>query len=620
MKTVILNIEASGLDPKEIWCCTCIDTETKEEHVFRRPDLSPRDFIHWWSSVTGVVGHNVLGYDLNILSRLVSGFTRPPTEVDTLVISRLLDYARVGGHSLAAWADTVKVKKSLQPPWDVYSEALVEHSLQNCRITLALYNRFLPYINSRRWASSIDLEHFMVSACREINLNGFHFNVDKASELRYNINKELQQLDEELLTSFPPKARYIRTVNPRLTKFGTLNRNDFRWAGTDLSYFNGGSFSLIEYEEFNPGSPTQIVERLNEAGWKPIEKTKGHLQAIRDKDQEKIARFKDVGFKISEANLDTLPDTAPPAAKTLAKRIKYASRVRVLDEWLSHVQHDARIHGQINGLGAWTHRCSHDKPNTGNIPRDDAIFGREMRSLWDVDEGFLVGVDAEGIQLRVLAHYINDERFTESVISGKKELGTDPHSLNKLALGSPCKSRNDAKTFIFAWLLGAGVGKVSEILGCSHGEAKKADGDFIEFYPGLKEVKRRLIPRDAARGYFEAFDGRYINIFGDDQSAREHFALAGYLQAGEAIVMKTAMSIWLPQLKKERIPFKLVNFVHDEWQTQVPDYDTGLYVGTTQADSIRAAGELLNLRCPMAGSVLSGHGGLAIGQNWYETH
>lgn len=637
-KTIILNIEANGLDPDKIWVVTCIDADTKEEHIFRRPDHDANDLKRYLTGVVRVVGHNILNYDWPILSRLCGihevGLLSDAV-TDTLVISRLLDFDRAGGHSLGAWAPTLNVEKTEQPPWDEFSEALVEHSMQNCRLTLALYNRFLPYINSKRWQPSIELEHFICVENRQIHLNGFHFNVDKARELRYTINIEVEKFDEELLTAFTPKVSCIRGVVPRTTKFGTLNRNDFRWAGDDLSDFNGGPFSLIEYVDFNPGSPSQIVQRLNEAGWKPTEKTKGHILALRDKkkarlkrgtdeynkQEERLEKFSRTGWKVSEENLNTLPPDAPEACKILAKRIKYASRVRVLDEWLSHARSDGRVHGTINGIGAWTHRCSHDKPNTGNIPRDDAEFGREMRSLWDVDEGHLVGVDAEGIQLRVLAHYINDERFSHSIVSGRKEDGTDPHSLNKLALGSSCKSRNDAKTFIYAWLLGAGVGKVAEILGCSHEEAKKAVDDFIGFYPGLRVLKSRVIPFDAARGYFEGFDGRYIKIFGDDESSREHFTLAGYLQGGEVIVMKTAMKIWIPKLRKERIPFKLVNFVHDEWQTQVPhNRELAEYVANTQADSIREAGETLKLRCPMAGSILSGHGGVAIGQNWYETH
>src|SRR6202012_450926 len=274
---------------------------------------------------------------------------------------------------------------------------------------------------------------FIQERCRELHETGFHFSLDKAKELWYNIDVELKGLDEELLTAFPPKVNLIRTITPRTTKFGTLNRNDFRWAGDDLSYFNGGPFSLIEYTSFNPGSTPQIVERLNEAGWQPTEKTKGHIEALRSGDEERIAKFRTSGWTVSEENLSTLPDTAPPAAKTLARRIMLASRQRTLTEWIEpYNPKTGRIHGSFNGIGAWTHRMSHVSPNTGNIAREDALYGAEMRSMWSTPQGsFLVGVDAESIQLRVLAHYINDPAFTQSLLTGSKELGTDPHSLNK---------------------------------------------------------------------------------------------------------------------------------------------------------------------------------------------
>lgn len=162
-------------------------------------------------------------------------------------------------------------------------------------------------------------------------------------------------------------------------------------------------------------------------------------------------------------------------------------------------------------------------------------------------------------------------------------------------------------------------------MGCDLRTAKAAVEQFIEYYPGLKALKKGVIPADAKKGYFQGFDGRWVRIVGEDQRSREHFCLAGYLQNGETTVMKHATMIWYPKLRQlevelDRQIFRMVNFVHDEWQTEVPDYDTGRIVGEIQADAIRVAGEKLKLRCPMAGSVLSGHGGLAIGRNWLETH
>lgn len=583
------------------------------------------------------MGHNLIGYDLPVLHRLggeaVSSALRGLRTVDTLVISRLLDFGQSGGHSLARWGEVLGISKGeFKGPWDEWTQEMEDYCVQDTAVSLALYKRFKPYLDSPRWKAPFRLEHFMAEVSYDLHVNGFNFDIDKCKELCYTIGIEREKIDGELLSAFSPKVRFIREISPKFTKFGTLNKSDFRWAGPDLSAFNGGPFSLIEYETFNPASPAQIVERLNDAGWKPTEKTKGHLQALRDsksKDDEtkqlalkKLEKFARTGWTVSEENLKTLPPEAPEAAKKLARRILLASRERTLTEWINAYREDGRIHGRPQSIGAWTHRMAHQDPNTGNIPRDDATFGIEMRSMWNVPDGsYLVGVDAEGIQLRVLAHYINDLRFTQSVVSGRKEDGTDPHSLNKQALGEPCKSRNDAKTFIYAWLLGAGIGKVADILGCSYGEAVTANENFLRYYPGLQLLKSNQIPQDAARGFFEGFDGRYVRIFGDDRGAKEHFCLAGYLQNGEVCVMKRATEIWYPRLKNEGIPFKLVNLVHDEWQNQVDaDYDTALYVANVMADSIRQAGEDFNLRCPMAGSILGGHGKIAIGRTWYETH
>ncbi len=77
--------------------------------------------------------------------------------------------------------------------------------------------------------------------------------------------------------------------------------------------------------------------------------------------------------------------------------------------------------------------------------------------------------------------------------------------------------------------------------------------------------------------------------------------------------MKHASQIWFTKLRKENIPFKWVNIVHDEFVTEVPTMEAAQIVLDYQADSIREAGEMLNLRCPMAGV-----GG--IGKTWLDIH
>jgi DNA polymerase-1 len=631
---VICDVETNSLyNYNKLWLVVCKDIDTGEVHVFKNVHETPEPFRQFSQNVTHWVGHNFLGFDRPVLHSFCRGLFIPVGSVtDTLVVSRLVDYARDGGHSLEAWGQRFKRPKLEFPSawfeeFDQHWEAGITYCIHDVEITYNLYNHFLRYLTSSLWKKSLEVEHKVSSLCNEMSDNGFGYNLQSALKLKEELLKEIQDIDILLSQAFKPKARLIREITPRSTKHGTIHRSDFRWLDTpDLSAYSvNAPFSLIDWEPFNASSPSQIVERLNEAGWKPTDKTKGHLQAIKDKDKEKIAKYKVKGWKVNETNLRTLPPSAPEGARKLAERIVLASRVGDLEEWeRAYRPNTGRIHGRFNHIGSWTHRMSHQEPNMANIPRIFAPpkgreatpvevlnirFNARMRELWQASPGkLLVGTDAEGIQLRILAHYMNDERFTKGVTSGKKEDGSDPHSLNQRALGDVCRSRDDAKTFIYAWLLGAGVGKVAEILGCSNEEARICVQNFIEFYPGLRLLKEEIILRDAANGYFRGLDGRYVKC--DDT----HYMLAGYLQNGETLVMKHASILWTERLKKEQIPYKLVDFVHDEWQTEVDGgRELASYVGQVQAESIKEVGESLGCLCPLAGQFV-------IGNNWKETH
>lgn len=665
MRQIILDIETDSLTPSVIWVVICRDINSNEIFSFKEGEWSKlKKFLE---EVNLIVAHNGLAFDIPVINRLLKSvlYIDPSLVIDTLVVSRLLDTNREGGHSLEAWGERLGFPKIKFTDFSKYSQEMEDYCIQDTLVTLKLYKYFEKYIYSPLWKESLRVEHNMVLVCNDLRSNGFHFDVSKGRELYTTISEQLDTLDKELALAFPPRSKLIKEITPKVTKNNTLKRTDFRWVedGDLTPYSAGCTFSRIRFEAFNAGSPKQVVERLNEAGWKPFEKTDGHIDAEKEfqrtKDKQrkqelkaKLAEYKIYGWKVSEKNLDTLPDKAdtPEAqyrlesARKLVQRLTLQNRYVTLREWLNAVS-DApnrywnthedreRIHGNFHHIGAWTHRMSHSEPNMANIPtfpglpkdREPTYLERwksnvdpQFRQLWSVPEGrLLVGVDAESIQLRILAHYMNDKRFTQSLLSGKKEDKTDPHSMNKEALGSVCQTRDDAKTFIYAWLLGAGFVKVSQILKCTVEEASIANENFLQFYPGLKELKEERIPVDAEAGFFKGFDGRFVKC------NSTHLMLAGYLQNGESCIMKHANLLWRERLHKEKIPFKQVNFVHDEWQTEVEeDMDLALYVAQVQADSIREIGERFELNCPMAGSYKGDHGidGYSIGYNWYMTH
>lgn len=338
-------------------------------------------------------------------------------------------------------------------------------------------------------------------------------------------------------------------------------------------------------------------------------------------DKEKEEHYKRYGWECSETNLSTLPAAAPQAAKDLAKWLTLEGRRKSLTEWLECVDpSDSRIHGKFWGIGAWTGRMSHSVPNQANIvsPFHDTPktaveeikhkYDGRMRGLWRCTPGnLLVGTDADAAQLRVLTHYMESPVWRDAIERGDKKKGTDIHTMNMKALGSVCKDRDTAKTFIYAWLLGAGLGKVATILNCSTAQAKTAYDSFLDSFPELKRLKEFKIPNDASRGYFIGLDGRRVPC------DSEHLMLAGYLQNGEAVVLKSWVREWRTLAKSDGLWFKQVDFVHDEVQVEVKDEESAKRLIELQTIAIDNVSKDLELYCPFRIEAKTG-------RSWSETH
>lgn len=625
---VACDIETNGLvNPDTIWVITAVDLDSDKEWTFVRPDQNPSDFLSFATSVNLWVFHNGIQYDVPILNRLVGSFSLlncADKSLDTLVLSRLFRYNVTGGHSLAAWGVRRGGRQKVEhEDWSQLSDHMIYRCLEDSKLTKEIFLGFEKHITRDEYRDAVWLEHDAAKTAQVMHENGFYFDIDNARVLHSIVANQVDELREELQRDFKPTPIVSREVCPKATKFGTINKQDFRWTDDLTPYEVGCAFTLFSYEEFNPGSPKQIVSRLNKAGWAPFEKTKGHLDFLKQrkkKDPERLLYFEEFGWKVNEANLGTLSDSAPLSAHRLRDYLVLSSRQSTLEEWITAYNPDThRIHGKFTPIGAWTHRSSHSQPNMANIPRisfdkDGAVlgltggYGYEMRSLFLVTPGkFLVGVDAEGIQLRVLAHLMDDEIFTEALVSGDKSKGTDVHTLNMKTLGSVCLDRDVAKTFIYSWVLGASVSKTAVVLDSSRKEAEEARDNFLKAYPGLKKLKEKVIPKDAKRGYFIGLDKRLVPC------DNEHLMLAGYLQNGEAVIMKLAKTIWAEQLDTMGVPYVLVNFVHDEWQTEANTMDDAEVIAMVQKDAIVEAGKRLNMKCALAGSS-------SIGQSWAETH
>lgn len=624
---VFADIETESLTPDKLWCICVKEKESGKTHQFvnLHENEEERDrFKQYAKGVTRWVGHNFINFDAPVINRIVGQVIDMQKIVDTLVVSMLVDFG-IGSHSLSTWGEKLGFPKDNFKDFEGgLTQEMLDYCHRDVEVTEKLFDHFSKQIKDKDWSQSMRLEHDVAIICQEMHEGGFEFDIATANRLHLEITKRLQELEERIHQAFPPKLELIKTIKYRVKEDGNLFKN----VETALNSYPetkivDDTLECYDYVEFNPGSTKQRVERLWDAGWNPVDKTVGHREAIRKEQTEKLDYYKKYGWTVSEENLNTLPQSAPEGAKALAEWLTLEGRRSTLTEWLQAVEssRDTRIHGQFMHIGSWTGRMAHRHPNMGNIPsvyhgdaktavdKVKADYDGQFRDLWTTPDGcYLVGTDAAGIQLRILADIMESKQYVKAIIEGKKEDDTDIHNLNRKALGLNHITRDMAKTFIYAFLLGAGTAKIAQILKTGMGQANKAVSNFTNSIEGLAKLKKNVIPEIASRGYFRGYDGRKVVV------PNEHKTLAGMLQNGETLVMKYATRRWREQAKQEGLDFKICTWVHDEWQTEVRgSYQDAERLAQIQCDAIQWAGLHLGIMCPLEGES-------SIGKSWKDTH
>ena len=653
MRIVVSDIETNGLeDSDKLWICGGKDLSTGKIQRFdncHEDPVAKAEAIKWYESADLIVGHNFVQFDAPMLNKLLKpGIIDPRKIVDTVIISRLVDYniAIPKGaqypHSLKAWGIRLDKHKGDFNDFSRYSVEMVDYWYQDIEVTSSLYEHFHDIIWDADWTKSLRTEHDVQIELVRTQYYGFCFDKPKAEFLLNSIQTKMKTLEEQFQVDFPPKLTEVNRIKYRLKKDGTeMSTVTKAKEKYGMTHIEGEDLICSDWISFNPGSVKDRIDALWEAKWKPVDKTKTAIEFSRTKvgdpwkksiasmDQEfydkKKAHLDVYGYTVSEANLSTLPDTAPTGAKALAQWLTLEGRRSSLVEWLGQCGEDLRIHGSINNIGAWTGRCSHKDPNTANISSPfhgeakTAVeqvkkqFDLHLRACWTVPSGsWLVGTDADGIQLRVLADYLwrhfDADQYAQAIMTGKKENETDIHNVNKKALNVPNGTRDMAKTFIYAWLLGAGVAKTGQILNVSMMAATQARTRFEMSIDGLYNLKNQLVPYVAEQGYFTGYDGRKVPV------PNAHKTLAGMLQNGEACLMKHSLLKWHDKARQEGINFKMVGFIHDEYQVEVTGTEEeARRLGQIQADCMLETGEDLGFKIPTPGSY-------DIGKNWAETH
>ena len=542
---IYLDLEANGLTPDTIWCVVTRENGVNTVHT------TPDTLCKALEGSVSVCGHNLIGYDLPVLKRLWGLSVAPERVVDTLVLSRLFDPSRQGGHSLRAWGETLGFPKGDHDDWSRLSQEMIDYCIRDVEVTEAVH-KSLTRDMSGFDPASIELEHKVQYIVQQQERNGWVLDQQLAHELLATFKERMNEIEEELQAKFPPivHERYSEKTGKRLKD---------------------------RVEVFNVGSRQQIAKRLSTLG----------------------VRFEKLTEKgnpiVDEAVLDGID---LPEAKAVSEYLMLQKRYAQVHSWLEHVQEDGRVHGRVISNGAVTGRMTHQSPNMAQVPASHSPYGHECRSCWTVPVGKkLVGFDASGLELRMLAHYMDDKEFTNVLLT------EDIHTRNQLAAG--LETRPQAKTFIYAFLYGAGDAKIGTIVGGSAKDGADLKRRFLSNTPALESLRER-VARASGRGYLTGLDGRRLRV------RSEHAALNTLLQAAGAIVMKQALVILDDYAKQWKLDYNFIGNIHDEVQAEVAADQAEKY-GWLAVECLKAAGIHFNLRCPLDGE-------FQIGTTWAETH
>jgi len=517
-------------------------------------------------------------------------------ELDSLDYSRWLhiEPKYKGRHSLAAWGERLGVKKikfkeeakkdvEVADVWEKWSKSMQVYCEQDVTVSESLYKYFIAQKMDKR---SLTLEHEFAIVMSYQETFGFPFNKRAAFALVNELKAKQSEIGEQLQDTFPPIE-------------------EKRWSEKT------GKQLKTKVITFNPASRLQTSQRLRE-------------------------KYPEITFETTEKGSPKVDDdvleklgTKYPEARLLAEYQLLNKRIGQLSDgkeaWLKHCEKfgDGKIHGEIITNACISGRCSHKRPNTGQIPSVGHAYGAECRSLFYAPDGWLLGgADASGLELRALGHwlaYYDDGEYAELVSDPDRDI----HFHNACLFGIhdkdkeiPKLTRDLSKRLIYCILYGGGAKKTGSIMSPKDSEHKQYERgkETIEtFYrnlPAIKQLKDKVEATLNQRDYLIGIDGRRLQI------RSKHSALNQLLQSTGAISVKKATTILYDDMTNKGLKFYkdwgFVAHVHDEYQCLLRPQYTDLFKELA-IDSFRKSGEYFSLKCPLTGEA-------KIGKNWCETH
>lgn len=589
MKIGVFDIEANGFleDVDDVFCIAVYDLDSKNMKLFEPNKI--QEGVEYLKSFDALVAHNGLGYDFPVLRKLFN-FHYDGKIYDTLILSRLR-YAFFRSHSLESWGERFKYPKISYHNFNYYEPEMGEYCERDVEITVRAFNHLRKQIDIDQ--DYVALEHDILSIQTDSEQYGVTFDYEGAMKLSMKIDGEMKSIQEQVEEALG----YSWSIKEhKLKRDGSISHhatNLISRLETDFPEFE--HIPVVSEETSLINIPTKITldtkklltERLLELGWKPTMHTeKGSPQITRQ---------------------GSVCPNLPEDFKGVGKYFVLKHRKALIDGFFKNVRKDGKIPSEANTLGAVTGRYTHRK--IANFPAVRSLYGEEIRALFGVDKGRVqVGCDLAGIEARMLAHYMEDEEYTEEVLNG------DIHSTNQHAAGLP--TRDSAKTFFYGFLYGAGDAKVGLLVNGDSTDGKRVKEQFLDSLPALKQLIETK-QKEAKKGHITSLDGRPIYItkstgFNGKPQYDTRKALNSLLQSSATIFFKRWLWFIEDYVKQNNIDAKLMISYHDEVQYSVAEKDVDQFKNILRT-ALKSTDIYYETKCPNDIDIKTG-------KDWMECH
>ena len=608
---LVFDIETDGLldSATTIWCLVTQDIDTGEVYAYSDydGDLPPLcDGLEQLASAELLIGHNIIGFDIPAI-RLLSGrdLLRKRCH-DTFIMSQCLRYKRVHKHGLAGWGEALTNNKLDYHDWTNYNQEMLTYCKQDVNLNAQVYKILVKeYMKIYEYQplikQGLHVEHETAKLNVEMRTQGWNIDISLFNKNYETMTARLKEIEDIMEPKLGTRKVYLdkEPKTPKFKKDGTYQATTVRmlsqYFGYDIKPTDthlmapGMQFRRSETRQIELGQTDLVKEYLLSIGWKPDEYTKKKING----------QWVNQGPKLTDSSLLKLGEVG----ELISEYYTLRNRVSVYEGWREKLR-DGRLHGNMWTIGTPSMRCRHEV--IVNLPATSAKYGRELREIFIADRGdVIVGCDSSGNQLRGLCHYVSNPEYTQEVVYG------DQHQRNADALGC---SRADAKTFLYAYLFGAGDAKLGQaITGRLNRDAgSKAREDFAKSISGLAEIKAKVEGEWERReysqgnGWIAGLDGRPIFV------PSGHQCLNYLLQSAEGITCKASFVYAAEKIRAEGLRAKPRLMYHDEQAWSVHP-DDAHRVGEILKESYEEAPRWFGVECMNGGDY-------CIGPSYAEVH